>query len=165
MAIVKRGSVKHLTLPLLAEEILHESLALLFEYSCLEFCLGVQSVGCIDVETAFVVGCTIHHAAYLRPSQCACTHRTGFHSDIQCAVCQILSPQILGCCGDGLHLGMGCYIVKPLGEVVCAGYDTSLADNYGTDGNLTLIFCFARLGKCLTHIHLVVLHLFSCCVG
>ena len=126
-------------LSFLLEEVLHELAALFLEDAAGDAASGVQGAGSVVGIASFLVAAAIDDAWYLAPAEGTGTHGAGLYGDVEGAVGQIFASQLIGCSGNGLHLGMGCHVVQRLRQVVGTGYDAVLTDHHGADRYLALL--------------------------
>lgn len=130
--------------------------------------LGMQGSCCKATVSPFLVGSPEYEPSHLGPAYGAGAHHAGFEGNVEGTFGQVFTTQNIGCCRDGLHLGMGRNVAKCLGKVVCAGYDAPFVYDDGSYGNLSTRAGGLGLGKCLLHIVSVALcgrRLFSLHVG
>ena len=104
-----------------------------------------------SVKAAFVVIGTVYNPGNLAPCECPGTHQARLDGDIQGAVGEVFTAQIVGSGSYGLHFGMCSNVDERLGEVMCASHNAVGTHHHGTYRHLALFGCLARLGKRLLH--------------
>lgn len=107
-------------------------------------------------RTTFRVRGTEHHPVDARLLQRPGAHRAGLEGDVQRA--SVETPSADDICGraQSEHLGMSRGIAAQFALVVRAGDDTTLVNNDGTHGNVSVIRRGPCLFKCLAHRRFVV---------
>lgn len=91
----------------------------------------------IEAVAPFLVGCSIDNTRYLCPAKRSGTHGTGLHGDVERAILQVLTAQLIGSGGECLHFCMCRDVVERLCEVMCPCDDAVVADHYGTYRHLS----------------------------
>lgn len=147
--------------PFFFEELLHEGFAFFFEDAACDGAFGMEGVGSVALEAAFLVVGSIDEAAYLCPSDGSGAHGAGLDSDVEGALRQVFATELVGCHGDGLHLGMGGDVVEGLGEVVGACDDAVATHDDGSDGYLASGFGGSSLFKGFAHVGFVEVHIIN----
>ena len=121
---------------LLFEEGLHEFATVGLKNAGGDSGLGMESVRGEEVIATLIVLTAVDDARDLCPADGAGTHGAGLDGDVEGAIGEVLAAKGVGSGGDGLHLGMGCYIAECLGEVVGTRDDAIFAYHHGADGYL-----------------------------
>ena len=88
----------------------------------------------------------------------ACTHLTGFQSDIDGAAFQSPVTQLPAGLADGIDLGVGGGIVVGIPAVVAAGNDLILVYNDAADGNFVQQSGFSGLTQGFFHVFFIWCH-------
>ena len=119
----------------------------MFEDTCRDGCFRVKDPRGIDGVAAFGIGCAVHDAFYLRPSDGSCAHGTGFNRDVEGCVREVFASERLCGGGNGLYLRVGGDVGKGLGEIISPSDDLVLADDDAAYGNFVgseRFLCFAE---------------------
>ena len=122
----------------------------------------MKGAGSYVVIATLVVGRAIDDASQLGPAKGAGTHRTRFDGDVERAVGQVFTAQLVGGSGDGLHLGVGGDVAERLRQVVGAGNNAVLAYDDRANGYLSLAIGSLGLREGALHVVFVAFLLFFC---
>ena len=107
----------------------------------------MKRTGRIEGIAALGIGCAVDDTAYLRPANCARTHRARLNGDVECSLGHVFASQRLCRSGDSLYLCVRRDIGECLGEIVSTTDDLVLADDDATYRYLVGGKCLARLLK------------------